>query len=103
METVVLLSKGNISSKKVHVDFSLKDIDMSGIKTGATYDEIKSYVKKNYDLTVSSLNIAQVKEKYGIKERESYNHSKKQEPKQPKCTEEKEEAILDALKYYNMV
>ena len=103
VETVVLLSKGNISSKKVHVDFPLKDIDMSGIKTGATYDEIKSYVKKNYDLTVSSLNIAQIKEKYGIKERESYNHSKKQEPKQPKCTEEKEEAILDALKYYNMV
>ncbi|MBQ3051994.1 MAG: 23S rRNA (uracil(1939)-C(5))-methyltransferase RlmD [Clostridia bacterium] len=103
VETVVLLSKGNISSKKVHVDFSLEDMDMSGIKTGATYEEIKSYVKKNYALTVSSLNIAQIKEKHGIKERENFNHSKKQDPKQPKCTEEKEEAILDALKYYNMV
>ena len=60
-------------------------------------------MKENYGLTVSSLNIAQTKEKYGIRERENYNISKKQNSKQSKCTEEKENAIFSAFKYFNML
>ena len=86
VETVVLLSKVDKSTKKVYVDFPLEDMDMSGFVNGATYQEIKQYVKDNYNLTVSSLNIAQMKEKYGIKERENYNFSKKQNVKHPTCT-----------------
>lgn len=78
VETVVLLSKVEKSTKKIHVDFSLEDIDLSGLKEGATYEEIKDYVKDNFGFHVSSLNIAQTKEKYRIKERENYNFSKKQ-------------------------
>ena len=37
-ETVVLLSKGEIDSKKVRVEFSLEDMDMSGFQKGATYE-----------------------------------------------------------------
>ena len=103
VETVVLLSKVEKSTKKIHVDFSLEDLDLSGLKDGATYEEIKAYVKENYGFRVSSLNIAQTKEKYGIKERENYNLAKKNNSKQPRCTEEKEEAILDAFKHFNMV
>lgn len=103
VETVVLLSKVEKSTKKIHVDFSLEDMDLSGLKEGASYEEIKAYVKKNYGFQVSSLNIAQTKEKYGIKERKNYNLPKKDNPKQPRCTEEKEEAILDAFKHFNMV
>ena len=51
-------------------------------------------------LTVSSLNIAQVKQKYGIIERENYNKAKTNDSRQPKCTEEKEEAIVGALNFF---
>ena len=103
VETVVLLSKVDKSTKKVYVDFPLEDMDMSGFVDGATYQEIKLYVKENYKLNVSNLNIAQTKEKYGIKERENYNFSKKGNVKRPRCTQEKEEAILDAFKHFNMI
>ena len=46
VETVVLLSKGEINSKKLRVEFSLEDMDMSGFRKGATYQEIKDYVKE---------------------------------------------------------
>lgn len=55
VETVVLLSKGEIQSKKIRVDFLLEDMDMSGFRKGATYQEIKDYVKEQTGLSVSSL------------------------------------------------
>ena len=64
------------------------------------FDELKAYVKVHSGLTVSSLNIAQVKQKYGIIERENYNKAKTNDSRQPKCTEEKEEAIVGALKFF---
>ena len=54
-ETVVLLSKGEIDSKKVRVEFSLEDMDMSGFQKGATYEQIKAYVLEHTGLKVSSL------------------------------------------------
>ena len=42
VETVVLLSKGKIDSKKVRVEFSLEDMDMSVFQKGATYGQIKN-------------------------------------------------------------
>ena len=40
VETVVQLSKGNISSQNVRVEFSLEDMDMSRFQQGATYEQI---------------------------------------------------------------
>lgn len=77
------------------------ELDLTSAKSKATYDEIKAYVKDHSGLTVSSLNIAQVKQKYGIIERENYNKAKTENSRQPKCTEEKEEAIVKALKCFN--
>lgn len=77
------------------------ELDLTSAESKATYDEIKAYVKEHSGLTVSSLNIAQVKQKYGIIERENYNKAK--DSRQPKCTEEKEEAIVGALKYFKMI
>ncbi len=54
-------------------------------------------------MTVSSLNIAQVKQKYGIIERENYNKAKSKDSGQPRCTKEKEEAIVEALKFFKMI
>ena len=47
--------------------------------------------------------IAQVKQKYGIIERENYNKPKSENAKQPQCPPEKEMAITQALKYFNMI
>ncbi len=102
-ETVVLLSKGEIDSKKVRVEFSLEDMDMSGFQSDATYGQIKERVLEQTGLKVSSLYIAQIKQKYGIIERENYNKAKSENAKQPKCPPEKEEAITAALKYFQMI
>lgn len=103
VETVVLLSKGEIDSKKVRVEFSLEDMDMSGFQNDATYGQIKERVLQQTGLKVSSLYIAQVKQKYGIIERENYNKPKSENARQPKCPPEKEAAITEALKYFGMI
>ena len=103
VETVVLLSKGEIDSKKVRVEFSLEDMDMSGFQQGATYEQIKAYVLEKHGLKVSSLYISQVKRKCGLDVGQNYNLSKKEDAKVPQCPPEKEAAIMDALKYFQMI
>ncbi len=103
VETVVLLSKGEIDSKKVRVEFSLEDMDMSGFQNYATYSQIKERVLQQTGLKASSLYIAQIKQKHGIIERENYNKPKSENTRQPKCPLEKEAAITEALKYFGMI
>lgn len=103
VETVVLLSKGEIDSKKVRVEFSLEDMDMSGFQKGATYEQIKAYVLEHTGLKVSSLYISQIKRKCGLDVGQNYNLSKKEDAKVPKCPPEKEAAIIEALKYFGMI
>ena len=102
-ETVVLLSKGEIDSKKVRVEFSLEDMDMSGFQKGATYEQIKAYVLEHSGLKVSSLYISQIKRKCGLEVGQNYNLSKKEDAKVPQCPPEKESAIREALKFYNLI
>ena len=102
METVVLLSKGEIDSKKVRVEFSLEDMDMSGFQKCATYEQIKAYVLEKHGLKVSSLYISQIKRKCGLDVGQNYNLSKKEDAKVPQCPPEKEAAIMEALKYFRM-
>ena len=103
VETVVLLSKGEIDSKKVRVEFSLEDMDMSGFQKGATYEQIKAYVLEKFGLKVSSLYISQVKRKCGLDIGQNYNLSKKEDAKVPQCPPEKEAAIMEALKHFQMI
>ena len=103
VETVVLLSKGEIDSKKVRVEFSLEDMDMSGFQKGATYEQIKTYVLEHSVLKVSSLCISQVKRKCGLDVGQNYNLSKKEDAKVPQCPPEKERAIRDALKFFHLI
>ena len=102
VETVVLLSKGEIDSKKVRVEFSLEDIDMSGFQKGATYEQIKAYVLEHSGLKVSSLYISQIKRKCRLNVGQNYNLSKKEDAKVPQCPPEKEAAIMEALKHFQM-
>lgn len=103
VETVVLLSKGEIDSKKIKVEFSLEDMDLSGFQNNATYAKIKERVLEQTGLKVSSLYIAQVKQKCGIIERENFNKAKSADAKQPKCPLDKEAAIMEALKHFGMI
>ena len=102
VETVVLLSKGEIDSKKVRVEFSLEDMDMSGFQKGATYEQIKANVLEKFGLKVSSLYISQIKRKCGLDVGQNYNLSKKEDAKVPQCPPEKEAAIMEALKHFQM-
>ena len=61
-----MLSKGEVDSKKIRVEFSLEDMDMSEFQDGATYPQIKEYVLEHTGLKVSNLYISQIKRKCGI-------------------------------------
>ena len=102
-ETVVQLSKGNISSQNVRVEFSLEDMDMSLFRQGATYEQIQEWVQEKYGFHVTHLNIAKTKRKCGIIERENYNLPKSEDSRSPKTPKEKEEAIIDAFLHFRMM
>ena len=103
VETVVLLSKGEVDSKKIRVEFSLEDMDMSEFQDGATYPQIKEYVLEHTRLKVSNLYISQIKRKCGIGVGKNYNLPKSEDSRQPQCPPEKEKAIREAFKYFGMI
>lgn len=102
VETVCALSKLDIH-QKITVDLKMDELDVTAAETKASYEEIREYVKEHTGLNVSDLYIAQVKQKYGIKERQNYNKPKAENPKRLKCPAEKERAIREALKYFKMI
>lgn len=103
VETVVLLSKGEVDSKKIRVEFSLEDMDMSEFQDGATYTQIKDYVLEHSGLKVSNLYISQIKRKCGIEVGKNYNLPKSEDSRQPLCPPEKEKAIREAFKYFGII
>ena len=104
VETVCLLSKLREAKHHVNVRLDMDELDITSAESKATYEEIKSYVAEHNDgMKVSNLYIAQVKAKYGIIERENYNKAKSDDARQPQCPKEKEEAIADALRYFQMI
>ncbi|HGD6576895.1 TPA: 23S rRNA (uracil(1939)-C(5))-methyltransferase RlmD [Streptococcus agalactiae] len=102
VETVALLSKLDVD-KHIDVEIKLDELDLTSAESKATYAQIKEYILEKFDLKVSTLYIAQIKKKCGIVLREHYNKSKKEKQSIPQCTLEKEEAIMDALKYFKMI
>ena len=104
VETVCLLSKLHEAKHHVNVRLDMDELDLTAAESKATYEEIRKYVAEHYDgMKVSNLYIAQVKAKYGIIERENYNKAKSDDARQPKCPKEKEEAIVEALRYFQMI
>ena len=102
VETVCLLSKLQ-SKEHIEIEVKMDELDLTSAESKATYEEIKAYVLEHTGLKVSHLYIAQVKQKYGIIERENYNKPKSENAKQPQCPPEKEEAITEALKHFGMI
>ena len=85
------------------MEFTWTDEEFGNKGRKATYEEIVSFILDKYGLQVTSLNIAQIKRKCGIIERENYNLPKKENSRQPHCTPEKEEAIMDAFMHFKMI
>ena len=100
---IVQLSKGNISTQNVRVEFSLEDMDMSGFQQGATYEQIQEWIQEKYGFHVTHLNIAKTKRKCGIIERQNNNLAKSENSRSPDTPKEKEEAIIDAFLYFKMM
>ena len=101
-ETVCLLSKLN-AKQHIEVEIKMDELDLTAAESKATYDEIKEYVLEKHGLKVSSLYISQVKRKCGLDVGQNYNLSKKEDAKVPQCPPEKEAAIMEALKYFQMI
>ena len=102
VETVCLLSKLQ-SKEHIEIEVKMDELDLTSAESKATYEEIREYIFEHTGLKVSYLYIAQVKQKYGIIERENYNKPKSENAKQPQCPPEKERAITEALKHFEMI
>ena len=102
VETVCLLSKLQ-SKEHIEIEVAMDEMDLTSSESKATYEEIREYVFEHTGLKVSHLYIAQVKQKYGIIERENYNKPKSENAKQPQCPPEKEKAITEALQHFGMI
>ena len=105
VETVVLLSQlRQKPDDYIDVDVDVAELEGTSAETKATYEKIKMYVAEhNNGMKVSSLYIAQVKRKCGIELAENFNLPKSEDARQPRCPKEKEEAIINALKAFQMI
>ncbi len=104
VETVCLLSKLHEAKHHVKVKLDMDEMDITSAESKATYEEIKKYVAEHNDgMKVSNLYIAQVKRKCGIELAENFNLPKSEDARQPRCPKEKEEAIVEALKAFQMI
>ncbi len=101
IECVVQLSQRKPDAY-IDIDLDLDELDITAAESKATYDEIKKYIFKKFGLKVSTLNIAQVKAKHGIIERECYNKGKDGH-RVPNCPPKKEDVIVDALRHFKMI
>lgn len=102
VETVVQLSQQK-PDDVIEVELDLDELDITASETKATYQEIKEYVSEKYGFKVSTLYVAQVKQKCGLEMRLNYNLPKSENARQPKCPKDKEDAIMDALKHFKMI
>ena len=103
VETVCVLSKLSEAKHHISVQVDMDELDLTSAEAKATYKEIQDWVQEKYGFHVTNLNIAQVKQKHGIIERENYNKPKTPDSKQPGCPEDKIKAIEDAMRNFQMI
>lgn len=102
VETVVQLVRKKPDTY-IDITVDMDELDLTSSEAKATYDEIKDYIFDKHRVKVSSLYVAQVKQKHGIIERDCYNNPKKDNPKQPQCPPEKVKLIEEALRHFKMI
>ena len=103
VETVCLLSKLSEAKNHISVKVDIDEIDVTAAESKATYEEVQEWVQEKYGFHVTHLNIAKTKRKCGIIERINYNLPKSENSKSPGTPKEKEDAIIDAFKHFQMI
>ena len=103
VETVCLLSKLSEAKNHISVKVDMDEMDVTAAESKATYQEIQEWVQERYGFHVSHLNIAKTKRKCGIIERQNYNLPKNEDSRSPETPKEKEEAIIEAFKHFQMI
>ena len=101
METVALLGRKQVSDY-LHIAVNTEDLE-TDVGRIYTNDDIKQYIEEKYGFKVHSAYIGQVREKLGIYQHENYHDSHTSPRKPCVCPEEKETAILDALKHFGLI
>ena len=119
-EMVVLLSQQK-PDDHIEIEIDLDEIDATSAEMKASYDEIRDWVQEKYGFHVTNLNIAQVKQKHGIIERENYNKPKSpgakgpvdlcpartgvatETSKQPGTSDMRIKAIEQAMRHFQMI
>ncbi len=91
------------AKQNIEVELKMSEMDLTAAESKATYEEIKDYILERHDVKVSSLFIAQIKQKHGIIERDCYNKPKDEESKAPQCPLEKEKLVEEALRHFKMI
>lgn len=106
VETVVLLGRKMVDDRNIeyeYIDYEPKDNEyMRNTKGSATYAEIKSWIKEQYNVSVSNLYIAQCKDECGFEKRENFNTGAEGH-RVPQCPEEKRKMIMEAFKHFRMI
>ena len=103
VETVALLSKLSEAKHHIEVKVDMDKLDLTSAEAKATYKEIQDWVQEKYGFHVTNLNIAQVKQKHGIIERENYNKPKSPDSKQPGISDMRIKAIEEAMRHFQMI
>ena len=101
VETVALLGRKQVSDY-LHIAVNTEDLE-TDVGRIYTNDDIKQYIEDKYGFKVHSAYIGQVREKLGIREHENYNDSHTSPRKPCVCPEEKEAAIMEALKHFGFI
>ena len=101
VESIVCLSRKEVSDY-LRISVNTEDLETDA---GRIYsnDDIKQYIEEKYGFKVHSAYIGQVREKLGIREHENYNDSHTSSRKPCVCPEEKEAAIMEALKHFGFI
>ena len=101
VESIVCLSRKEVSDY-LRISVNTEDLETDA---GRIYsnDDIKQYIEEKYGFKVHSAYIGQVREKLGIREHENYNDSHTSPRKPCVCPEEKEAAIMEALKHFGFI
>ena len=103
VETVALLSKLSEAKHHIEVKVDMDELDLTSAEAKATYKEIQDWVQEKYGFHVTNLNIAQVKQKHGIIERENYNKPKSPDSKQTVTSDMRIKAIEEAMRHFQMI
>lgn len=103
VETVCALSKLSEAKHHISVQVDMDELDLTSAESKATYEEIQEWVQQKYGFHVTHLNIAKTKRKCGITERQNYNLPKSEGSRSPETPREKEEAIIEAFKHFQMI